>query len=254
MKQLHIKTLTVLLFSVVFLGGANVFAQDAEKTNVKKELNQVMKDLPEDVQIQILRYAQRKRDALKAAQVKQEETEAKIASTPTVQPQQEIAAPQPKPAQPAAVEVAAPTPALSPAAAETPAVAKPPVPAVPNYIQEAQQMAETQIQFENEGFNYNKVETGAVVTHTFKFKNTGTEPLKLTRVKASCGCTTPKWSQEAVQPGAEGFIDVSFNTAGKVGAQTKTITVTGNFPGNNKVLRITGEVLPKEATPAPDGK
>ncbi|MEZ4774055.1 MAG: DUF1573 domain-containing protein [Bacteroidia bacterium] len=246
MKQFHIHALIVLMFSTLFLGGMNAFAQDAaEKANVKKELSKVMKDLPEDVQVQILRYAQRKRDALKAAQAKQLEAEAKTAiAQPVEKAQQEMATPQPKPAQPAAIEVAP----SSPASVATPDPK--PVPAVPTYIQEAKEMAETNLQFEDEAYNYGKVETGTVVTHTFKFKNTGTEPLKLTRVKASCGCTTPKWSQEPVQPGAEGFIDVSFNSTGKVGVQTKTITVTGNFPGNNKVLRISGEVLPK---PVPEG-
>lgn len=245
MKQFHIHTLTVCIFALLFWGGMNAFAQDAEKANVKKELNKVMKDLPDDVQVQILRYAQRKRDALKAAQAKQLEAEVKVATAPPIEKaQQEMATPQPKPAQPAAIEVAPSSPAS--VAAPDPK----PVPAVPSYIQEAKEMAETNLQFEDEAFNYGKVETGAIVTHTFTFKNTGTEPLKLTRVKASCGCTTPKWSQEPVKPGEEGFIDVSFNTTGKVGVQTKTITVTGNFPGNNKVLRISGEVLPK---PAPEG-
>ncbi|MEZ4829575.1 MAG: DUF1573 domain-containing protein [Bacteroidia bacterium] len=239
MKKFHIYT---FLLSAFLFTSVSVFAQDAEKTNVKKELSKVMKDLPEDVQVQILRYAQRKRDALKAAQAKQMETEAKVAAAkPVEKPQQEMATPQPKPAQPATIEVAP----AAPATVTNPAPQ--PVPAVPSYLQEAKEMAETSIQFEGDSYNYGKVESGAVVTHTFKFTNTGTEPLKLTRVKASCGCTTPKWSQNAVEPGQEGFIDVSFNSAGKVGVQTKTITVTGNFPGNNKVLRISGEVLPKTA-------
>ena len=85
-------------------------------------------------------------------------------------------------------------------------------------------------------------EDGGLAQVTFNFKNTGNKPLKLTNVRASCGCTTPKWSKEPIQPGEEGFIDVSFNTTGKMGIQNKSVTVTGNFEKFNKILRISGEV------------
>ncbi|TAE48039.1 MAG: DUF1573 domain-containing protein [Bacteroidetes bacterium] len=116
------------------------------------------------------------------------------------------------------------------------------VPAVPDFQAQAQAMEQTNVQWFATDYNFGTVPTGTKVTHQFRFKNTGDKPLTLTRVKPSCGCTTPSYSKEPVQPGQEGFIDVSFNTAGKSGAQTKTITVTGNFPTNTALLKISGEV------------
>lgn len=242
MKQIHVFILTSLIVFSGFAFGGSLMAQESEKVNVKKELNKVLKDLPADVQMQILKYAERKRDAIAAAKVKQEAAANKVAEA---KPEQAKAMPQPQKAQPVEIKAA---PAQS-AAAEAP-TKQAPKPTLPTYMQQAQEMPQTEIAFPEDSYNYGKVESGEVVTHTFKFTNTGNEPLKLTRVKASCGCTTPKWSQEAVQPGEEGFIDVSFNTRGKAGVQTKSITVTGNFTGNTKILRISGEVeRPATETP-----
>ncbi|MEZ4774067.1 MAG: DUF1573 domain-containing protein [Bacteroidia bacterium] len=117
-------------------------------------------------------------------------------------------------------------------------------PKVPDFQAKAEEMAKTTVEFASEEYNYGQVQAGTNVTHQFKFKNTGTEPLVLTRVKASCGCTTPSYSKDPIPPGQEGFIDVVFNSAGKSGVQNKTVTVTGNFEGSiNKILRISGEVL-----------
>jgi hypothetical protein len=118
----------------------------------------------------------------------------------------------------------------------------------PDFQAKAEEMAKTTAEWGADEYNYGEVPTGTTVTHQFRFKNTGSAPLMLTRVKASCGCTTPSYSKEAVAPGADGFIDVAFNTTGKSGRQTKTVTVTGNFDGSiTKVLKITGEVLTADA-------
>ncbi|MCB0835189.1 MAG: DUF1573 domain-containing protein [Bacteroidetes bacterium] len=137
--------------------------------------------------------------------------------------------------------------ATTPSNANQPAATNPATPKKPDFQAKAEGMAKTTVNFVSEDYNYGKVPTGTKVTHQFKFTNTGSEPLTLTRVKASCGCTTPSYSQEPIAPGAEGYIDVLFNTAGKTGVQNKTVTVTGNFEGSiNKILRISGEVLPGE--------
>ena len=68
------------------------------------------------------------------------------------------------------------------------------------------------IQFAEKVINYGKIEKGANGTRVFKFKNEGTEPLVLNSVRASCGCTTPKWTREPIAPGAEGNITVKYDT------------------------------------------
>lgn len=104
----------------------------------------------------------------------------------------------------------------------------------------------TSVIFNEKDFNFTNAKDGDIITHRFSFENTGNRDLILTNVKPSCGCTTPTWSDTPVKPGEKGFIDIKFDTAGKVGIQVKTITVTGNFEGEeNVVLRVMGEVLAK---------
>ncbi|HOY39500.1 MAG: DUF1573 domain-containing protein [Bacteroidales bacterium] len=79
---------------------------------------------------------------------------------------------------------------------------------------------------------------------TFNFTNTGKVPLVLTDVKASCGCTTPQWSKEPVQPGKSGFVTATYNPSGRPGSFSKSITVTANTDPASTVLKISGEVIP----------
>lgn len=95
-------------------------------------------------------------------------------------------------------------------------------------------------------FNFGKIAQGKPVYHTFEIVNTGSQPLKLDNVQASCGCTTPEWSRDAIAPGASAPIKVGYNAAAE-GDFTKFITVTYNG-SQTKQLKITGTVWK-----APDG-
>ena len=98
-------------------------------------------------------------------------------------------------------------------------------------------------QFEVESFDFGTVEEGDKAEKTFTFKNTGNQPIILSNVRASCGCTTPNWTREPVMPGQTGKIEVSYNSAGRPGAFNKTITITSNATEANKVLTIRGNVV-----------
>jgi Protein of unknown function (DUF1573) len=78
---------------------------------------------------------------------------------------------------------------------------------------------------------------GDVLEHTFKFTNTGNEPLVITNVQVSCGCTTPKgWPRDPVMPGGSGELTVAFNSTGKMGAQTKPVTIVSNAINDAKLV------------------
>ncbi|MDP5140292.1 MAG: DUF1573 domain-containing protein [Spirosomaceae bacterium] len=62
---------------------------------------------------------------------------------------------------------------------------------------------------------------------------------------ASCGCTTPEWKKDPIMPGATAVIKVGYNTSGRPGNFTKTITVTSNAENATVVLTIKGGVTPK---------
>ena len=102
------------------------------------------------------------------------------------------------------------------------------------------------ISFDRKVMEYGKVEKGGNGTRVFKFKNEGTEPLVLNSVRASCGCTTPKWTREPIAPGASGEIEVKFNSKGKKNNQTKTVTINANTDPGQTILKIKAFVNPAE--------
>ncbi len=111
------------------------------------------------------------------------------------------------------------------------------------------------IQFAEKVINYGKIEKGANGTRVFKFKNEGTEPLILNSVRASCGCTTPKWTCEPIAPGAEGNITVKYDT-NRMGNFHKTVTVNSNATNKTVVLTIKGQVMnpaAQKTTPTKQG-
>ena len=75
-----------------------------------------------------------------------------------------------------------------------------------------------------------------------KVSNTGDMPLVITRVIASCGCTTPEWPKEPVAPGKKAQIKVTFDPAGRPGPFTKTISVYSNGKTGSFIMNIRGEV------------
>lgn len=93
-------------------------------------------------------------------------------------------------------------------------------------------------------------EGDGVKSCTFSFENEGSTPLILNRVMASCGCTTPEWTQKPVAPGERGFVKVSYNPEGRPGSFQKTIHVSTNAGDAQTVLRIRGVVEPRPKTMA----
>ena len=57
------------------------------------------------------------------------------------------------------------------------------------------------ISFEKDIHDFGKIkEDGGTVEYSFSFTNTGSEPLIITNVRTTCGCTSPTWTQKPVMP------------------------------------------------------
>lgn len=84
----------------------------------------------------------------------------------------------------------------------------------------------------------------------FKFINTSTEPVTIVRAHASCGCTSPKYSRDAVAPGDTAAITVTYDPAGRPGKFTKTVAVDFSNNAPRTKLYITGTVVGSESTVA----
>ena len=97
--------------------------------------------------------------------------------------------------------------------------------------------------FKQEEHDFGRIREGVVAEYSFSYTNTGTQPLVLSEVRPSCGCTVPDWSREPLAPGKTAAIKVKYNSAGRPGRFDKTITITYNNTDDTKVLFIKGEVI-----------
>ncbi|MBQ8101140.1 MAG: DUF1573 domain-containing protein [Paludibacteraceae bacterium] len=106
------------------------------------------------------------------------------------------------------------------------------------------------ITFQKTEHDFGKINEGdGRVSTIFEFKNEGMEPLVLSNVRASCGCTTPTWTKTPIEPGETGSITVTYNPNGRPGRFSKTVTITSNASNGTTKVYIKGEVIPKQAKP-----
>lgn len=93
-------------------------------------------------------------------------------------------------------------------------------------------------------FDFGEAENDQKITHEFVVKNAGDEPLELTEVKTTCGCTVAELQTHLLEPGQETIVGVTFNLKGKQGPQHKRITVLSNDPDQPSYgLELTGTAL-----------
>jgi hypothetical protein len=85
-------------------------------------------------------------------------------------------------------------------------------------------------------------EKGGTVSFDFVLKNTSKETLLINRFTASCGCTTPTWTREPIEPKKNGTVTVSYDPRGRIGSFNKIITVYTNLTTTPIKLQISGEV------------
>jgi hypothetical protein len=107
------------------------------------------------------------------------------------------------------------------------------------------------IDFEEVVHNFGEInEADGPVSFTYYFKSTGVEPVQLTDVRPSCGCTASDYTQNLVAPGDKGYVTATYNPANRPGKFNKAITVTTNGTPALIVLRFEGSVVPRVKGPA----
>jgi hypothetical protein len=99
------------------------------------------------------------------------------------------------------------------------------------------------ISFREYQHDFGKVAEGEKVSYTFTFDNKGETNLIISSATTTCGCTVPKYEAKPIPPGANGNLEVVFDTSGRSGMQTKTITVKSNATTPVVLLKITAEVV-----------
>ena len=109
--------------------------------------------------------------------------------------------------------------------------------------EEEEALTGPKIVFAEKSFEFGDITQGEKVEHIFMFENIGTEPLILSDVRTTCGCTAPEWPREPIAPGAKAKLKVVFNSTGKMGLQNKVITVMSNAVNNPERIKIVTNVL-----------
>ncbi|MCH8035180.1 MAG: DUF1573 domain-containing protein [Bacteroidetes bacterium] len=96
--------------------------------------------------------------------------------------------------------------------------------------------------------DFGDIQQGEKVTHVFVITNSGGDLLKITNVKASCGCTAALPEKNELAPGESTNLNVTFNSAGRLGKQKKLIRIESNDPDNPQVIiTIKGNVVLSDA-------
>ncbi|MFT4855284.1 MAG: hypothetical protein ACI9UV_001458 [Algoriphagus sp.] len=99
--------------------------------------------------------------------------------------------------------------------------------------------------FKEKAINFGDITQGDKVSHTFTFTNSGNSPLIISNVAVTCGCTATNWPKEPIAPGKTSEISVSFNSAGKMGAQNSVIRIYSNASEPIEKVSLISNVLPK---------
>ncbi|WP_162525284.1 DUF1573 domain-containing protein [Rariglobus hedericola] len=79
----------------------------------------------------------------------------------------------------------------------------------------------------------------------FPFKNESSEPVTITELKSSCGCSEPTVKTKAIPAGGGDVVKVVYTPGDRVGPQSAQITVTTNEAGVAPVsLRLRVDIKP----------
>ncbi len=101
------------------------------------------------------------------------------------------------------------------------------------------------ISFEEKSKDFGDITQGDKVSHTFTLTNSGSAPLIISNVAATCGCTVPKWPKEPIAPGETAQVEVSFNSRGKMGKQNSVVRIYSNASEPIEKISLISNVLPK---------
>ncbi|MDZ4666463.1 MAG: DUF1573 domain-containing protein [bacterium] len=99
------------------------------------------------------------------------------------------------------------------------------------------------LQFIYTNYNFGNInEKGGLVYHDFKFINVGKEPIRITDVTTTCGCTQSNWTRKYVNPGDTGTVRATFDPNGRQGKLDKSLTVFSDGSPNSQFITIKGHV------------
>ncbi len=106
------------------------------------------------------------------------------------------------------------------------------------------------IEFDKSEHDFGNINEGDKVSTNFVVKNIGEADLVIAEAKGSCGCTVAQPPKDPIAPGGSAPIEVIFDSNGKPGEQSKTVTLTTNTELGKEIFTIKANVKPKAGSPA----
>ena len=114
-------------------------------------------------------------------------------------------------------------------------------------IQKIQAQSTENLEFVSKTHDFGEIkEVDGDAEHEFRFKNISGAPIVISKVQASCGCTTPDWTKDTIAVGDYGFVKARYSTVNRPGSFKKSLTVY--IQSDNAIterLYIVGEVIPR---------
>lgn len=86
-------------------------------------------------------------------------------------------------------------------------------------------------------------ENDGPVTCSYRYVNSGDKPLVIVSARATCGCTSPKYSDKKLAPGDTAEISVTFNPKGRLGRFEKKVYVETNTRDSRSILTLGGVII-----------
>ncbi len=111
--------------------------------------------------------------------------------------------------------------------------------------EEMKKMPKTTIEVVETKYNFGAMKEGEKVRHTWIVKNAGTNPLFISNVQVSCGCTAPFFPKEPILPGKEAEVTLEFNSAGKEGHVDKNALIVANADNAPFSIGFSAEISKK---------
>lgn len=115
-----------------------------------------------------------------------------------------------------------------------------------NVLNQTNKEKYAELKYIEDFFDFGSIIQGEVVTHTFYFRNIGTEDLIIKDLIPDCGCTQPKIDKKILKPGEEGSVEVIFDSKGWQGSQYKSVTLRTNSIIREKSVTIKANVIPQD--------
>lgn len=122
-------------------------------------------------------------------------------------------------------------------------VATPEVQSQTSLIQETKNNPQTSLALSENHWNFKDVKKGESVEHIYEVTNTGDNPLIISQVKPTCGCTVPEYTKEPIMPGQKGNITLRFDSSAFEGLQNKQVEVYANVETAPIVLTFSANVV-----------